>query len=438
MEDPADDPTEFPDENFRSLFDRAKAAGIPYRQRQSSFRKGEHTFWTAELDMPRGNGVRTIRISDHDLKRFLKFPFEDYRFSSTYVAIFDTTTGAVEAALTTSFAIYAGVGLTTIWELPGVEVDDNSPLRNPDSIEVFDMPTGWRLRVDGESIEMEVSPASDAFLAFQSRQISTSRLTLKVKHQAGASGPRADKLLEGHAEDFLLDLELKYHTGFTLARALDGALFAEFGESPSSLVPSFPKLQYQPEARAFYWYGVSAESFPLLRYLAFYQVLEFFFASFSRRAALSRVRAQLKDPAFDPRDDRALSILIDSTKTAHAGLKREAEQLEDTIMDCVEPEALRSFIRSQQPRVDHFLGAKQPIKGTRPLRLDDEDQEIRSQVADRVYRIRNRIVHTKQVAEESGLELLLPTSEETRFLGPEVELVRWLAQRALIHGARER
>jgi hypothetical protein len=122
----------------------------------------------------------------------------------------------------------------------------------------------------------------------------------------------------------------------------------------------------------------------------------------------------------------------------HAGLKRESDQLQHTLNESVEPEALRNFLRSDQSLIDHFMGAKQKIKGTRPLRLEVDGEDIRAQVADRVYKVRNRIVHTKSGAEEFGLELLLPASGETKYLGPEVELVRWLAQRAMIHGSRLR
>jgi hypothetical protein len=420
--------------SFEELAKRALAAGFGFREVDWG-RGSKYKYTSAEMDFPRADGVGTVRLMEHDVPKLLKLDFESWRFSGVYQALVDTTTGRIECGLTISVSPSAGTD--SVWELPGVEVAADSPLRTEEALEDYAVPAGWKMSVSNSSVSMELSPKSDHFELLYGRY-GSSGVTLKILHNDGADGPRVDELLGTFAEDFLLDLEMKFNLGTTLARQTERRKRPENTRSRNTALPEFPRLQYQQDAAAFYWYGLSASEFPLLQYLAFYQVLEYFFSSFTRSATLGRLRSQLKDPGFDLNDDQTLGVLIDSTKTVHAGLKRESDQLQHTLNESVEPEALRNFLRSDQSLIDHFMGAKQKIKGTRPLRLEVDGEDIRAQVADRVYKVRNRIVHTKSGAEEFGLELLLPASGETKYLGPEVELVRWLAQRAMIHGSRLR
>lgn len=423
--------------DFEKLAARARAADVVFREVEWG-EKPKFWYTAAELDFPRGASVRTVRFQSEEVPRVLDLDFEKYRFVPRYAGLVHTTTGLVECALTWSQSLMNRGSVTSIWQVPGVDVDETSPLKTGEKVASYEIPSGWRLSVAGSDVRMEVSPASEPFGLLFGRFGMGSGVTFKIQHDHGPSGPRAGDLLGTFGEDWMLDLELKYHLGTTLAREGERRPSSNSATSVSTTPPDFPKLQYQADAGAFYWYGVSAGEFPLLQYLAFYQVLEYFFSSFTRSATLSRMRSQLKDPAFELTSDQAMGMLIETTRTVHAGLKHESDQLRQTLFECIEPDALRLFIRSDPALVEHFLGAKQKVKGTRTLRLDSDDDDIRNQVSERIYKVRNRIVHTKSGADEFGLELLLPISDEMAFLAPEVKLVRWLAQRALIHGARIR
>lgn len=424
-------------EDFERLAVRAAAANIVYREVEWG-EKPKFWYTSAELDFPRGRGVRTIRLLSHDVPRALGFEFEEYSFSTRYDAIFNQTTGLIEAALTWSPATSprSSSDQRAAWNLPGVELEEHSPLKTGEPLDRRETPGGWRLKVESADVAIELSPRSDIFSVLVGRYASAG-VTLKIQHMSGANGPRVDELLGGIGQDFMMMLELRFGTGATLAEVPERAEPMPELSRESAGALGFPDLEFSKEPLAFYWYGVSATEFPLLQFLAFYQVLEYYFSLFTRRDTINRMRSLLKDPGFDRADDQSVGLLIEATRTAHAGLKQEADQLQRTILECTEIGALERFLRAPDERYEHFVGAKQRVRGVHPLRLDAEE-DLRDQVATRIYKIRNRIVHTKSAAEESGLELLLPVSDESRFLGPEVELVRWLAQRALVHGARLR
>jgi hypothetical protein len=68
---------------------------------------------------------------------------------------------------------------------------------------------------------------------------------------------------------------------------------------------------------------------PLLQFLAYYQVIEFYFPVYSEHEARRRRRYVLKDPVFDPQSDAALGRLlatIDLRRTGGYGSERDQRE----------------------------------------------------------------------------------------------------------------
>lgn len=59
---------------------------------------------------------------------------------------------------------------------------------------------------------------------------------------------------------------------------------------------------------------------------------------------------------------------------------------------------------------------------------------LRQEVADRMYEIRCRIVHTK--GSEGEMELLLPFSTEAKRLGYDIELIEFIARKVIVAASR--
>jgi hypothetical protein len=73
-----------------------------------------------------------------------------------------------------------------------------------------------------------------------------------------------------------------------------------------------------------------------------------------------------------------------------------------------------------------------PIVGVEAINVKNTSKDLFDQVADRVYQISNRIVHAKDDPRYEESRVLLPRSHEADSLGPDVELVRFLAEEAII------
>jgi hypothetical protein len=170
---------------------------------------------------------------------------------------------------------------------------------------------------------------------------------------------------------------------------------------------------------------------PLLQFLAFYQCIEFFFPQYSRQETIAKIKNVLKDPAFDGTKDSSINVVLNLTMEGRRGsLLEERKQLAATLKQCVDPTALRDFLNETEERKRYYGSDYKKISDKRIVL--SEDSPIVDQAAERVYDIRCKVVHTKNLEGGEGGEMILPFSEEADLLMDDVELIKFLARRVLI------
>ncbi|GAA4063916.1 hypothetical protein GCM10022214_16990 [Actinomadura miaoliensis] len=106
----------------------------------------------------------------------------------------------------------------------------------------------------------------------------------------------------------------------------------------------------------------------------------------------------------------------------------EGDQLRTLIGDSVPDAKLQEFFK-----LDHggHFGRQGPIAGVPAINLKS-GEAIGSQVAKRVYMLRNRIVHAKDDVRFAESKILLPLSDEAMKLLPDIELLRLLAIEVIV------
>lgn len=190
----------------------------------------------------------------------------------------------------------------------------------------------------------------------------------------------------------------------------------------------FPETEIEPAVSVLFGFAGRATENPPLAFLSYYQILESFYPMASRRSGLRELGLALADQRFNRHDKKHLmSILAIGENAANAS---ESEQLRTVLTEFVRAQVLVDFFR---PGLwgKHF--SKQgPIKGiTDSINLENKQTPLAKQVADRVYRIRNRIVHAKDDPRYAG-PALLPQSHEAESLWPDIELVRLLSYEVIL------
>jgi hypothetical protein len=138
---------------------------------------------------------------------------------------------------------------------------------------------------------------------------------------------------------------------------------------------------------------------------------------------MRRVRRELADPLFSISSDPAiLKILSAAEAAANAS---ESVQIGTLVSDSVRAERLIEFL--ELPEHQRHFGKNRPISGVDWINVKNSQKSVAAQVADRVYRVRNRIVHAKDDPKYANMRVLLPKSREAYALGPDIELVRLVA-----------
>jgi len=240
-------------------------------------------------------------------------------------------------------------------------------------------------------------------------------------------------LMQEIANAVFFELDLKRDVSFVLAPYVPvdpqpGSMEVGLTGFATSLDQAYPT-----EPLSLYWYARSAHEMPLLQFLAYYQVLEYYFPLYMRSEQIGRLKRALLNPLFDKRSDADLASLIDLASGSKGLQFKEDEQLVATIEHCVESDRLLEVVSSGESRL---VGNKN-ISGVRKVNPGDPNASIIRQVADRIYGIRCRIAHAKEGGGGRYAGPLLPFSAESRLLGPDIAVVRMLAQHAIIADSKQ-
>ena len=175
---------------------------------------------------------------------------------------------------------------------------------------------------------------------------------------------------------------------------------------------------------------------PLLQFLAYYQVLEFYFPIYSQTEAQRKLKTILKDPTFRGDRDADIGRLLSAIQISRGGgFGDERSQLRATLLECVDPTSLRQFLESGADRQE-FYSAKTKVLQCHKIPLANPSVDLRADVAERLYDIRCMIVHTKSDAQDAETEPMLPFSKEADQLSYDIDLAQYLAQQVLIAGSR--
>ena len=85
-------------------------------------------------------------------------------------------------------------------------------------------------------------------------------------------------------------------------------------------------------------------------------------------------------------------------------------------------------------RTDFFSSRSRSLTDIR-IPINNPHADLRNDVAERIYDLRCKIVHTKIGHNEGEVELLLPFSKEAELLYFDIELIQDVAQQTLISGS---
>jgi hypothetical protein len=189
---------------------------------------------------------------------------------------------------------------------------------------------------------------------------------------------------------------------------------------------SFPMRVYRRELVSYYELASSSDN-RLLQYLAYYQILEYFFVSASEENLERRLGDTLVTPGFSHAQTSDLRKLIKAVRRFDRDTKEE--RMLRTVLERYfsPPDEIIDFVQDyEREEGPHFTAESGTLGFTHRLNL--HPNEIMQSLAHRIYKTRNVLVHNK----EDDLPRFVPFSAQDEHLHKEVSLVRFLAEQLII------
>lgn len=376
------------------------------------YHKEEHNY--TYIGIPSGREKRWLSANGERLKKLLSIPFEKFVFIKGLECICNYEDGTIEAGLR-AVNLPSYFALRQLFRAIGAPEDSQAYSLSP--------PTGFE-----HQPTYIIGPASETFATLSQSLTGPSRLTLTLSGLNVSQHDQAQEIVEKYANSLFYQIDLITGNSFMLERERIRKFRPRLRKSEIKDI-FYPKTEYENALVSLYWYARSARNMPLLQFLGFYQCIEYFFSTFARAEASQRVALLLKDPTFRPDKESDIGKILNAVSINKGGsFGDERTQLRATVNQCVDQEEMKEFFEEDKDRSSFFKAKSK--NGLHKIPFFNEGLDIRSDVADRIYSIRCRIVHTKEGDQHGGM--ILPFSEDADILVYDIELVQFVARKVLI------
>ncbi|MFF4758587.1 hypothetical protein [Streptomyces sp. NPDC001292] len=264
-------------------------------------------------------------------------------------------------------------------------------------------------------------------LNVEARGRTRTQTTLKV-YLAGAT-EKAELVRKSRelANSFLFELNVRHRCPYSLRPRLESPSYRRRG-TPISYTVRFPKTPIPDNIATLFSIpsDFAMRGNHTLFHLSYYQILEHYLPAVHKRETVRKVRRILRSLDFDEEKDSSVLQILNSVERSRGA--SEGEQLQTLIEECISESKLQEFFS-----LDHggHFGKSGPISGI-PAIHPKSGESLASQVAKRIYALRNRIVHAKDDVRYAESKVLLPLSHEALRLYPDIELVRLLAIEVIV------
>lgn len=252
--------------------------------------------------------------------------------------------------------------------------------------------------------------------------------TVKIETQPDDPIATSPKRLHALCEAALFHLAYGWGTGISLSTSWERTYYRFGLRRKESL--QFPLRTYNSELLAYYHLAFGSDSL-ILAYLALYKILEYFFTSAAERLLHTKITDKLVEPDFLHTKAKKLRELV-KTIRAHDSRMDEKRMLTTVLVDYFDPEEVRSWITSHESETEEYFTKEHQVFAE-PLCIETSNDQIFATVAQRIYHIRNALVHYK----EGEVSRFIPFSGQEQVLFREIPLLLFLAEQLILKTGKD-
>lgn len=257
------------------------------------------------------------------------------------------------------------------------------------------------------------------------------RLTLKLTSETKKTVSEFDKF----SSAFLFNITYNTDTSLVQQRDFDellrtGRITRTRRSRLDEIEP--PRRTYIPDLIHHYQLAVGTEN-PMLEYISYYHIVEYFFESIFNEALVEKVRNKLTHPDFSYKRKKDISSLIKdigkSIKVRDDSMTfSEEEGLRLTLIKHVDLADLKQKLNDYDDSlVPYYKSSVVTFSSAPVVNLEGDDEElIFKNLARRIYKNRNSIVHSK----ESEKSKYTPFRDD-KTLVKDVPLIRFISEQII-------
>lgn len=253
-------------------------------------------------------------------------------------------------------------------------------------------------------------------------------LTIKVSTSSDDPWFRKHGRLRTIAEAALFHIAYSRGLGFSLSLSWERVSHRLGFRNDSEI--QFPTRTYNHELLAYYHLAFGSNSL-MLAYLALYKILEFLFTSSSEKVLHQKITERLVQPDFSHTKANKLRDLVRVVKQHDTRLD-ERRLLRIVLEHYFDIEEVRNWILDFDNNNNRYLTTDREVFAE-IQRVDTSNENLFASIANRIYHIRNALVHHK----EGEVARFIPFSGQESVLYREIPLLLYLAEQVIIKTGKD-
>lgn len=256
--------------------------------------------------------------------------------------------------------------------------------------------------------------------------------TIKIFSEKNHSLLEFERMLHS----YLFNISYNYDRAFSVVNFSDTR--RSFRRRANRTGQLFPYKSYNRELTKYYHQAIATD-IPFTQYLAFYHVPEFFFQTISERDVFEEIKKYITHPAFSPNENEDIKNFYNMIK------KKMREQRDDGVWN--EKVGLLLCLKKYVPDLQTLKTTIDAVDSTaisyyenslvefanesKTINFNEDIELLYSNIRDRIYSVRNAIVHSKE-----GDKLRYEPFKHDKHLEKEIPLIRSVAEEIIVNSAK--
>lgn len=248
--------------------------------------------------------------------------------------------------------------------------------------------------------------------------------------------------LNNYINSFLFNFCYNYGYSFRIMNSLDELLNIRYRNKNSSYKSEeldAPRLLYKQDLTEQYHMAVSSED-PFVQFIGFYHIMEYFYEEIYKEGVVNNVKEILLDPGFSTKRKKDIMKLVDliNKKRTESTVGSELEALELTLRKYIDIEKIIEKLNEiDKDIIEYYKNNKVNFSNGDAIDLIGDKKHIFKKLANRVYKTRNSLVHSKSNEVRSNERGIYKPFKDSKALLKEIPLLKVISEEIIIKSASE-